>query len=410
MQREPVLRAARNGKADSRSEQVQPATRHRARRARSSKWPFKTPTSLKPSFKHARSLSVTILGVVLLFTAIFGGTYALAHQLHQDHAGNVLLNSQKANIEKVAAANHGQPCAVSNPKEGQLSGILSIPAINLQAPVEEGTDDAELNVAVGHAPASVWPGLAGTSVFLAHDVSYFVHLNALKPGDTITYQTACNTWKYQVSDQQVVAAGSPVANTTTNTMVLDTCWPPNALFFTSQRLLIHATEVGNATKGASINAGKEFINTVQQTNFTTSAPSQLQAQGLSLDQNYAPMGSMNLVNASVAFAQSPGPLSLEAAALNTYFGGLHSGAQQNSQFWAAMAPGVAMPPQLDGGSISNHISPLNVEIDSANGNPSQVVLTEEVDVSGGRDPGQYAERVVLPVHNGVVTIGSWTFS
>jgi sortase A len=264
-------------------------------------------------------------------------------------------------------------------------------------------------VAVGHAPASVWPGLTGTSVFLAHDVSYFVHLNALKPGDTITYQTACNTWKYQVTDQQVVQAGSSVANTPSATMVLDTCWPPNALFFTSQRLLIHANELGTSVKGGTLSPGKEFINTVQSTNFNTSAPPQLQAQGLSLDQNYAPMGTMNLVNASVAFAQSPGPLSLEEAALETYFGGLHSAAQQNQQLWGAIAPGVAMPPQLSGASITDHESSLNVEIDSTKGIPSQVVLREQVHLSGGSDPGSYAETVVLPVQNGVVTIGSWTF-
>ena len=41
---------------------------------------------------------------------------------------------------------------------GQLSGILTVPALNLSAPVEEGTDDPELNVAVGHDPQSVWPG------------------------------------------------------------------------------------------------------------------------------------------------------------------------------------------------------------------------------------------------------------
>jgi sortase A len=362
------------------------------------------------SLRDARSLGVTLLGVALLFTALFAGTYAVAHQLHQDHAGNVLIASQKANEAKVQSQSGGKPCTVSNVKEGQLSGILSIPAINLQAPVEEGTDDPELNVAVGHAPASVWPGLPGTSVFLAHDVSYFVHLNSLKAGDVITYSTACNTWKYEVNDQQVVAAGSPVANTTNNTMVLDTCWPPNALFFTPNRLLIHATELGAVTKGGSLNAGKEFIDTVQSTSYTTSAPPQLQAQGLSLDQNYAPMGKMNLVNASVSFAQSPGPLSLEAAALDTYFGGLHAGAQQNSQFWGAMAPGVAMPPQLDGASVSDHESPLNVEIDSAKGVPSQVVLTETVTLSGGADPGTYNESVVLPVHGSVVTIGSWTFS
>jgi hypothetical protein len=36
------------------------------------------------------------------------------------------------------------------------------------------------------------------------------------------------------------------------------------------------------------------------------------------------------------------------------------------------------------------------------------VLRETVRLSGGPDPGQYAEKVVLPVHKGVVTIGSWT--
>jgi LPXTG-site transpeptidase (sortase) family protein len=360
------------------------------------------------SLKDVRRLGVTLLGVMLLFTAIFGATYALSHQLHQDHAGNVLLQSQKANAARIQQQNHGAACTVSDVKEGQLGGILSIPAIHLQAPVEEGTEDQELNVAVGHAPASVWPGLTGTSVFLAHDVSYFVHLNALKPGDVITYSTACNTWKYQVSDQQVVAAGSPVANTTNNTMVLDTCWPPNALFFTSQRLLIHATEVGTAAKGGSLDPGKEFINTVQSTSYTTSAPAALQAQGLSLDQNYAPMGTMSLVNSSMSFAQSPGPLSLEAAALETYFGGLHSAAQRNSGFWTAIAPRAIVPEQLIGATISDHESPLNVEIDSVNGVPNQVILRETVSLSGGSNPGEYAETVVLPVHKGVVTIGSWT--
>jgi LPXTG-site transpeptidase (sortase) family protein len=360
------------------------------------------------SRQEMQRMGVTLLGVLLLFTAIFAGTYALSHQLHQDHAGNVLLASQRANVARVQEQSHGAACTVSDVKQGQLGGILSIPAIHLQAPVEEGTEDQELDVAVGHAPASVWPGLAGTSVFLAHDVSYFVHLDALKPGDAITYSTACNTWKYEVSDQQVVAAGSSVPNTTNATMVLDTCWPPNALFFTSQRLLVHATEVGSRTAGGSLDPSKEFIETVQSTNYTTSAPPALQAQGLSLDQNDAPMGTMSLVNASVGFAQSPGPLSLEGAALETYFGGLHAADQQNAEFWGALAPGVAMPPPLSGASVSDHVSSLDVEIDSVNGAPSQVVLRETVRLSGGPAPGQYAETVVLPVHKGVVTIGSWT--
>ena len=238
----------------------------------------------------ARRVGVTLLGVVLLFAAVFAGSYALAHQEHQDHAQAVLLGSERAAMDKIAAQSHGASCQVAGVSPGQLSGILTVPALNLSAPVEQGTDDPELNVAVGHDAQSVWPGVDGAAVLLAHDVSYFVHLNQLKAGDVITYQTACNTVKFEVSAKQVVPAGSPVSNTTGPSLVLDTCWPPNALFFTPDRLLVRATEVGAATKGASLDAGAQFVRTVSSTDYTTSAPRALQAQGLTLEQNEAPMG------------------------------------------------------------------------------------------------------------------------
>jgi sortase A len=362
------------------------------------------------SLRDLKRMSVTLVGVVLLFGAVFAASYALAHQEHQYHAAAVLIESERAAMARIAQQSHGASCQVAGVRPGQLSGILSIPSLHMTAPVEEGSDDQELNVAVGHDPQSVWPGLSGAAVFLAHDVSYFVHLNQLTPGDVITYRTACNTVKFAVSGQQVVAAGSPVANTTGPSMVLDTCWPPNALFFTPDRLLVRATEVGAATKGANLNEGAQFIKTVKSTDYTTSAPPALQAQGITLEQNEAPMGTMELVNASVAFSQSPAPLSLEAAALQTYFGGQHAGAQRQADWWAAVAPGLAMPPQLAGAVVTGHDAPLDVEIDSAGGNPTQVVLRTAVTLQGGSAPGQHAMTVVLPVHGAVVTVGSWTFS
>jgi LPXTG-site transpeptidase (sortase) family protein len=361
------------------------------------------------ALRDIRRVGITLIGVVLLFLALFAASYAFAHQAHQRHAQAVLLHSERAAMAKIAQESHGASCQVAGVQPGQLSGILSIPALHMTAPVEEGTDDPELNVAVGHDPQSVWPGVNGAAVFLAHDVSYFVHLNDLKPGDVITYRTACNTVKFAVSSQQVVAAGSDVSNTAAPSLVLDTCWPPNALFFTPDRLLVRATEVGAATKGAKLDPGAQFIKTVKSTDYTTSAPPALRAQGLTLDQNEAPMGTMRLVNASVDFAQSPAPLSLEAAALETYFGGLHAGAQHQASWWAAIAPGVAMPPQLSGAAVTGHDSPLDVEIDSAGGNPTQVVLRTTVTLQGGSAPGEHAMTVVLPVHGAVVSIGSWAF-
>ena len=357
-----------------------------------------------------RRWGLTALGVLLIWSAIGFTAYAVAWQAHSRHAAQVLLQSEHAAIDKVAAKQHGAACLVSGQAPGQLSGILHIPALNLTAPVEEGTDDQELNIAVGHDPQSVWPGVDGAAVFLAHDVSYFVHLNQLKPGDVITYQTACNTVKFAVSAQQIVGAGSDVSNTTGPSLVLDTCYPPNALFFTSQRLLVHATEVDAVTKGARLSPGRTLTSKATSVAYTVPAPPDLVAQGLTLDQNEAPMGTMQLVNASVGFAQSPGPLSLTAAALEAYFGGLHAGAQNQQAWWAAIAPGVVMPPELTGATVAGHDSPLDVEIDSVGGTPSQVVLRTSVTMSGGSAPGEHPETVILPVHGGVVTIGSWQFA
>jgi hypothetical protein len=193
--------------------------------------------------------------------------------------------------------------------------------------------------------------------------------------------------------------------------VLDTCYPPNALFFTSKRLLIRATEVSAATKGGSLTPAQQLVAAAggHDVDYSSTAPVALQAQGLTLEQNEAPMGTMQLVNASVAFAQSPGPLSLEAAALEAYFGGLHSGAQRQTAWWAALAPGVAMPTQLMGATVTGHDAPLDVEIDSTGGSPTQVILSTTVTLSGGPAPGTYTETVILPVHGTTVTIGSWRF-
>ncbi len=357
-----------------------------------------------------RRWSLTGLGVLLLWSALGFTAYAVSWQAHSRHAAQVLLRSEHAAMDKIAARKHGAACLVSGQQSGQLSGILHIPALKLTAPVEEGTDDQELNVAVGHDPQSVWPGVDGAAVFLAHDVSYFVHLNELKPGDVITYQTACNTVKFTVSQQQIVTAGSDVPNTTGPSLVLDTCYPPNALFFTSQRLLVRATEVEAASRGTSLSPGRTLTGRASAVAYTVPAPPALVSQGLTLDQNEAPMGTMQLVNPSVGFAQSPGPLSLTAAALEAYFGGLHAGAQNQQAWWTAIAPGVIMPPELTGATVIGHDSPLDVEIDSVGDTPSQVVLRTTVTLSGGSAPGEHPETVILPVHGGVVTIGSWQFA
>jgi len=379
---------------------------------------------------------VPVIGVALIWSSLGFVGYAAGWTVRKHHANTQLVGQIRTPAAGAAssdpsAPSAAAPCVQATPQLGQLAGVLTIPALGLEAPVEEGTDDAELDVAAGHAPASVWPGTAGSSVMLAHDVSYFVHLGDLKAGDLITYRNQCSTVSFQVTGQQVVAAGSPVYNSTTPTLVLDTCWPTNALFYTSQRLLVTAAEVPNApapttTAQPSVlrpvgKLGNGFRSPTTTTtlppltnpaassvSYTTPAPPDLVAQGLTLTQNEAPMGTLTLSgDTSPSFEESPGPLSLTGAALEAYFGGIHAAEQNRNDWWAAIAPGAAMPAPLVGAAITGHDAPLDVAINSVGGAPSTVTLSTDVTVSGGAAPGQYNQAVTLGVTGSTVTIQAW---
>jgi sortase A len=357
---------------------------------------------------------VPVLGALLVWGALGFFGYAAGWTAHKDRAQSVLeTHARPAEQAKTSAA----PCVQSPPQVGQLAGTLTIPSIGLKAPIEEGTDDAELDVAAGHAPASVWPGATGSAVFLAHDVSYFVHINSLKPGDLIYYQDQCSTVAFQVTGQNVVNAGDPVYNSATPTMILDTCWPTNALFYTTQRLLVTAAEDPTApplaSHGKSSSSGTSPTTTPKlpagdTVSYTVPAPPDLVAQGLTLTQNEAPMGTMALTgNPSSAWEESPGPLNLTSAGLQAYFGGIHSAEQVRNDWWAAIAPSVAMPAPLANAQITGHDSPLDITINSVAGAPQSVTMTTDVTVSGGSAPGTYHLVATGGIAGSVVTITSW---
>lgn len=364
----------------------------------------------RPWLKRSTKIAATATGAVLIWASLAFVGYATGWTIHKHKANAQLVAQVKT------PAQPGAACVESTPQQGQLAGVIDVPTLSLTAPVEQGTDDAELNVAAGHAPASVWPGQNGSSVLLAHDVSYFVHLGDLKPGDLITYRNQCQRWTFQVTGSKVVNAGDDITNSAGPTLVLDTCWPTNALFYTSQRLLVSAALVANPVTPPTKSNKKGTTTTttapltapsVATVNYTTPAPPALVAQGLTLDQNSTPMGTMTLTGqTSQAFQQSPNPLGLTAASLQAYFGGIHAAEQNRSDWWAAIAPGVTMPKALEGTTITGHNSPLNVAIDSQGGAVSTVTLTSTITV-GGSNGGTYDQSVTLGVAGPVVTIRQW---
>jgi sortase A len=146
-----------------------------------------------------------------------------------------------------------------------------------------------LNDAVGHVRASAWPGQPGTGVFAAHYVTWFSGIGRLNRGDKIRYVTPCRTYTYRVTSHRVVRAGYPVYNTAIPTVVLDTCYPLDALYLTNTRYLVYATLATTSPTSPALAAVPSPVARPRPL-LTVPAPKALAAQGLGLDQNDGPLG------------------------------------------------------------------------------------------------------------------------
>ena len=161
-----------------------------------------------------------------------------------DNVGTNLIASpgQKAAVQRFERAPQLAPL---NPQPGETYAVLRIPAIHLVEPIIEGTDEADLQHGVGHYSQTVQPGAPGNVGLAGHRTTYgrpFWNLQALKPGDVITIQTAEATYTYKVISQETVSPSDiAVLNSRpVRTLTMTTCTPR---FTALQRLAVHALQV-----------------------------------------------------------------------------------------------------------------------------------------------------------------------
>ena len=287
---------------------------------------------------------------------------------------------------------------------GAPQGLLEIPALGLVAPVLQGTGDAVLDEAVGHVPASAWPGQPGTSVLAAHDVTWFSRIGQVGPGEEIRYVTPCRTFTYRVMSHRVVYAGYPVYNTATARIVLDTCYPLDALYLTGTRYLVYADLIETSPTSA--------IPTppASPAPLTVPAPKALAAEGLSLEQNQAPLGVLSLTGSpSPGWRQTSAPLQAEASVLTAYFGIVRSAEQGRPRWWADLAPSVrrSAAAGIWGGEITGYDTPLDITLRVRGGRVLGATLTAVVSSAGSWQPGTYHLAVGETVSGGELWVSGF---
>ncbi len=353
-----------------------------------------------------------VVGIVLVAGVGAWQLYVTLWTVHSEHAGHALVHHFLENHTigepvRVPAAGSASTASLATCTTGSGStpvyGLLEIPSLGVVAPVEQGTSDTQLSVAVGHDPTSVWPGSAGTAVLLAHDVSYFSTIDQLTSGDTVRFVTPCTTYDFQVASHAIVTAGSPVYNTTAPTVTLVTCWPTDALWFTPDRYLVTATEVSKARTGAAHN---EYLTASVPP--TVPVPSALVSQGVTLDTYSLPMGTFTLVGSpDRSWAQTTSPLLADGSAVEAFIAGVRALTEDQLGWWRTIAPGVTPPAPLVGAQNPGYLSATDVVEHATGSAATAITLTDTVSVTGGKHPGEYSMAVRTIVHGHTMTIVSW---
>lgn len=204
--------------------------------------------------------------------AIATYTEQVAQLEQEDHSqlwqAAVAYNEELARQDPAAALSDSrqrQYESLMDPTGSGIMGYVHIPSIRCTLPIYHGTDEAVLQVAVGHLPWSSLPvGGPGTHcVISGHrglpSAKLFTDLDRLSIGDFFTLQVLGETLTYQV-DQILVVLPSEMASLAIEegqdycTMV--TCTPYG---INSHRLLVRGRRVDNALMPGEVHVTSDAI-------------------------------------------------------------------------------------------------------------------------------------------------------
>ncbi len=207
---------------------------------------------MKTGSKALRILEsgLLLLGLLLLVTF----TFALIHRFIMFRAEMAKFEARRlesaterdARIEAIDGANHATdnhpaPNAEyssrsiqrtrsykANPgKPVESLAVLRIPALHLEVPVLEGTDEVTLNRGVGRIAGTSLPGQGGNIGIAGHRDGFFRRLKNIQTGDAIELVTISGTDVYVVDQIRITSPADvgvlrPRAK---HSLMLVTCYP-----------------------------------------------------------------------------------------------------------------------------------------------------------------------------------------
>jgi len=129
---------------------------------------------------------------------------------------------------------------------------VSIPKIDLDAIVVEGTSRKQLLVGPGRIPETALPGEPGNSVITAHRDTFFRHIYELNKGDEIVVRRAGQVMRFEVTGKKIVDPSdvSVLRGNNEPRLTLITCYPTYYIGPAPERLVVFSKLIDRAPDNA----------------------------------------------------------------------------------------------------------------------------------------------------------------
>jgi sortase A len=150
-----------------------------------------------------------------------------------------------------AMAGHGLVPTARPLPTGALIGRMEIPDIGMSVMVMEGDNESVLGKAVGHVPATAFPGGAGNVVVAGHRDTFFRALRNIQKDDEITFTTTEGTYHYQVESIDKVGPQDVqvLQKSSRPTLTLITCYPFYYVGPAPKRFIVRAWKTPSTPMG-----------------------------------------------------------------------------------------------------------------------------------------------------------------
>lgn len=189
----------------------------------------------------AISLGFIILGIGFIAWAMF------SIGVQSNYADNdTPIATTKENLDtSFAEINIDKPLYPVYPVEGENIGSVTIPDLNLNLPIIQGTNENELNKGVGHFIQSVLPGEKDNCVISGHRETVFRQIGNLKIKDQLILKTSAGTFTYEVTGTRIVDKDDRTVIVPTDHAVLTmtTCYPFNYIGDAPERYIVSSVLV-----------------------------------------------------------------------------------------------------------------------------------------------------------------------